>query len=112
MGSKKYGLGVQPGWAKHKRNFDRPFWSRLRVREPQVIRAQLKEIPECCEGRGCFCCNPPCPKGTHEWEGTIGNHGSWSCAVCGVDGEEPSLLELLAETAEPEPCFDLLMRRV
>ena len=103
MGSKKYGMGVQPGWAKHKRNFDQPFWSRIRVREAQVVQADLNHLPECCEGAGCWYCTPPCPEETQEWSGIIGDPWSWSCSVCGVDGEEPSSLALLASLwAEPE----------
>ena len=111
MASKKYGLN--PGcWAKHIGRDAQGafFWDRMRVREHQVIEAELSHVPECCEGVGCWYCTPPCPEGLHVPEGIPGDPWSWTCSLCGEDLEEPSPLALLAAELEEEPSLRDLLR--
>lgn len=42
MASGKYGVRP-PGWAQHKRNLDRPFWSKMRTEEKRLIRREAQQ---------------------------------------------------------------------
>lgn len=45
MASGKYGVRP-PGWAKHKRNLDRPFWPKERAYSRKLVVEQEEEMAE------------------------------------------------------------------
>jgi hypothetical protein len=87
VASKKYGVRP-PGWAKHKRNLDRPFWPKVRVQEPRLIEQELAAaaVDPCpsCAGRGCVRCGESCPDDEHVW-GPSDLEAMKRCMLCGAD---------------------------